>query len=416
MSVFTSKKLKGVYRFDFWHGGHRFSGTTGSTTRKAALKFEDAEREKAKAAVKAMAKAKASLAIDDVADRYWLQIGQHHVGSETTSRDLARLVKYFGATKLMTDIHDTDVAELVAWRRGQHVKSHKKEKPTNSRINSTAKAKRNQDKKNEVTIGHFVSPATVNRSTTEVLKKLFMFCKGEGVRFDDEPTWKKHKLPEPEERVRELHDHETKAIDANMRDDYKPIFDFVMASGWRRGAAVTLQWSEVNWSTKTITKLGKGNRRITLRITPSIHAILWPLVGHHDSAVFTYVAEKTKKNTDGDVVIVRGQRYPITAEGLKTRWRRTRDDAGLIDFRFHDFRHDTATKLLRQTGNLKIVQKMLGHKRITTTGKYAHVLDDDVANALEALNASRRVSVNIDTNTSGEITGGSEAEPIAKAG
>jgi site-specific recombinase XerD len=58
------------------------------------------------------------------------------------------------------------------------------------------------------------------------------------------------------------------------------------------------------------------------------------------------------------------------------------------DFRFHDFRHDLGTKLLRQTGNLKLVQKALKHADIKTTTRYAHVLSEEVAEALETLQKS----------------------------
>ena len=76
---------------------------------------------------------------------------------------------------------------------------------------------------------------------------------------------------------------------------------------------------------------------------------------------------------------MRGQRYPLTFNGIKTQWRRLRTRAGLTDFRFHDFRHDVGTKLLRQTGNLKLVQKALNHADIKTTTRYAHVLTEEVA-------------------------------------
>lgn len=396
MSVFKTKKSGAVYWYSFDIDRNRFSGSTRCTTRKTAEAFEAVEKDKAKKAIAAQAKVKHSMAIDDVAARYWNQIGQHHAGADTTSRDLARLVTYFGKAKLMTDISDVDVSALVAWRRGQHVKSTKKTKP--GKIVKVTNLE--TGKCNNLLQTKMVAAATVNRSTTEVLKKLFTFTKNsEGVRYDHEPKWKSHFLKEPEERVRELHDHEAKAIDDNMRDDYAPFFDFVRASGWRQGAAVELKWSEVNFGTKTITKLGKGGRRITLQITPSIHAILWPLQGHHPESVFTYVAMKTKKSQSsetGKIIgtynksdIIRGQRYPMTKSGLKTRWRRTRDDAGIKDFRFHDFRHDVGTKLLRQTGNLKLVQKALGHANLKTTSKYAHVLEDEVASAIEAMNTRR---------------------------
>jgi site-specific recombinase XerD len=62
------------------------------------------------------------------------------------------------------------------------------------------------------------------------------------------------------------------------------------------------------------------------------------------------------------------------------------------DFRFHDYRHDFATKLLRETHNLKLVQKALNHADIKTTTKYAHVLDDEVAAGMDAVQKSRKKS------------------------
>ena len=58
------------------------------------------------------------------------------------------------------------------------------------------------------------------------------------------------------------------------------------------------------------------------------------LQGHHPEYVFTYVAERTR---DGRM---KGERYPLTYSGVKIAWRRLRKRAGVIGFRFHDFRHD----------------------------------------------------------------------------
>ncbi|UPT93373.1 site-specific integrase [Bradyrhizobium barranii subsp. apii] len=104
--------------------------------------------------------------------------------------------------------------------------------------------------------------------------------------------------------------------------------------------------------------------------------------------MFTYVARRTKKSGG----LVRGQRYPVTYNGLKTMWRRTRAAAGVSGFRFHDFRHDFATKLLRETKNLKLVQRALNHADIKTTTKYAHVVDDEVAAGVDAMQKSRKKS------------------------
>ena len=90
--------------------------------------------------------------------------------------------------------------------------------------------------------------------------------------------------------------------------------------------------------------------------------------------------------------IVRGQRYPLTINGAKSAWQRMRAKAGVKDFRFHDFRHDFGTKLLRDTGNLKLVQKALNHGDIKSTLRYAHVLDEEVAAAIERVAKSRKKS------------------------
>jgi integrase len=66
-----------------------------------------------------------------------------------------------------------------------------------------------------------------------------------------------------------------------------------------------------------------------------------------------------------------------------------RKRAGLKGFRFHDVRHDMATKLLRQTKNLKLVSRALNHSDIKTTSRYAHVFDSEVSEALQRLSRSK---------------------------
>jgi integrase len=131
-------------------------------------------------------------------------------------------------------------------------------------------------------------------------------------------------------------------------------------------------------------KPGKGGRLVTVPITDTIREILWPLREHHPEMVFTYLAARTCRER------VKGRRYPITYSGVKTAWRRLRKRAGVHGFRFHDFRHDHATKLLRESRNLKLVQKALNHRNIKTTLRYAHVLDEEIAEAMERVAKSRK--------------------------
>jgi integrase len=263
MSIWKPKNSP-FYRYDFWLGGHRFHGATECTTRKEAKAVEAVERDKAKALVMAMKRSRASLLIDDVAARLWNDSAQHDADSDATSTNIARIVNYFGKAKPLTDIDHNEAKKMVAWRRGHHIKDRKK--------------------------APLISNATVNRSATKVLQRLFTFAKAEGAQFEHEPKWTELLLPEPLERVRELQDDEATALDAAMRADYEPFFEFVRASGLRQKECVTLRWTEVNFSTRQIVRIGKGGRRVVFPVTDAIREILFPLQGQHPEFVFTYVA------------------------------------------------------------------------------------------------------------------------------
>ena len=79
-----------------------------------------------------------------------------------------------------------------------------------------------------------------------------------------------------------------------------------------------------------------------------------------------------------------GERRPIAYEGLTSEMQRALAKAGIRDFSFHDLRHTAATRVLRATGNMRVVQRMLRHENIKTTAKYAHAQADDVLAGMEA--------------------------------
>ena len=357
MSVYRPKGSP-YFHFDFQMRGVRFHGSTRCGNKRQAQEIEKTERNKAKERLKASGRGPARLTIDAAAGRYWTEVGQHHACREETWTNLERLVTYFGKDKPLDEITDDDVARMVAWRRGHRRWGRKSQS--------------------------LIAPATVNRSTTEVLQKLFCHARRTWkVRFDNEPDWGRHMLREPQERVRELRADEGDRLDENVRADYEPFLSFARASGQRFRECLLLNWSDVDWTELVITTQGKGGRAIIIPITSTIASILWPLRGHHPERVFTYIADRTRAGR------VKGQRYPMTVSGAKSQWRRLRKKAGIENFRFHDIRHDVGTKLLRDTGNLKLVQRALNHADIKTTTRYAHVLNEEVAEALEQVQRSQ---------------------------
>ena len=123
MSVYKNRDGRSPYwHFDFQIKGYRFHGSTKQTTRREAEAVERQEREKAKALVKQLAAAQSSLRLDDVAERYWNEVGQHLAGADTTEHRLALLIEFLGKDKIITEITDDDVTKLVAWRRGHRAR------------------------------------------------------------------------------------------------------------------------------------------------------------------------------------------------------------------------------------------------------------------------------------------------------
>lgn len=361
MSVYKRPDSQ-TYSYDFQLKGRRFSGTLQTGNKREAERLEEKEREKAKAILAAEGEFRSDdLTWEVAASRYWHEVGQHHVNAETTWKSLGWLTQAIGPKTKMTAINDSMVAELVARRRAET-------KPTNRKKKTATPPKR-------------VGPATVNRTMTEPLRKVYNRAKNVWKAKVGDVTWRTHLLPEPRERVREASRDEQAAIMERLSRGYDAAVDFAFASGCRRMEVVGLVWARVDFGNKQFTVIGKGGKSRIIPMTKALFDILWSQQGNHPEAVFTYEAARTRKM--GDQQIIRRKRYPITDAGLRTAMRRAVDSAGVINFRFHDTRHTMATRTLRAS-NIKVVQNLLGHERLTTTEKYAHAMVEDVRAAMEA--------------------------------
>jgi integrase len=82
-----------------------------------------------------------------------------------------------------------------------------------------------------------------------------------------------------------------------------------------------------------------------------------------------------------------GKRGPLTAQGLQRIWKAAIKRAGLPkELSIHSARHTIAVHLLRKTGNLRQVQKQLGHSSpATTANMYADISFEDMQDGLNGL-------------------------------
>jgi integrase len=351
-----------TFSYDFEVGGCRFSGDTGATSKREARRIQEVERTKARDLARAgRLSAGRNMTLGDASIRYMLEVGQFHRHNLVTLGCLEWLEQQLGKATRLVDISDDDIARIVAVRRTEVRRVGRAETRTKR-----------------------VSPATVNRTATEPLRKVLTRARKAWKIPVQEIDWSQHMLAEPRERVREASIGEEAAVMAPLERGYDAATTLMFMDGCRRMEVVGLVWSRIDFFGRQYTVIGKGGKSRTIPMTDDTYDLFWAQRGHHPEAVFTFIAQKTRREHGQ----IRGQRYPITEHGLRSAQVRAIALSGVQNFRPHDTRHTAATRVLR-VSNLKVVKQLLGHEDIATTDKYAHALADDVKAALAASRPTR---------------------------
>jgi integrase len=94
---------------------------------------------------------------------------------------------------------------------------------------------------------------------------------------------------------------------------------------------------------------------------------------------------------DGRIIDARENNKPRA--DLNRPWARIRKHAKLEGFRLHDLRHSFASVGASSGLGLAIVGKLLGHKETSTTARYAHLADDPVRRAANAISNTLSISL-----------------------
>ena len=95
-----------------------------------------------------------------------------------------------------------------------------------------------------------------------------------------------------------------------------------------------------------------------------------------------------------------------TVRELRTEWDKARKIMGLAEdpeFVFHACRHTCATRLVDARVHLLVIQRFLGHKRIETTQRYAHVRPETLEDALALRKAHRSRLIQIQKRGKGDL-------------
>lgn len=337
------------WQYDFQRGGQRFYGSTGTANKRAAQRYIDnlvnqiAEGTQNRPAIN----------LNDACDQYWIDKGQHEKSARTTEYQLANLIEGLGANKLLSAITVKDFRHYIAKRRVE------------------------------------VSNTSVNREW-ELARRVWKHVAQS--HHVGEIKWGELRLSEPQERVRELTAKEETGLFEKLPESLKPVVEFAILSGQRRSAIVGLRWDKIDWSNGEAEIVNKGGGLHRFPLSPALIQLILEQPQLDDCPfVFTYICERPAPKRKDRPQRRKGHRYPFTLQGWNRKWRKALADAGITDFRFHDLRHTSATRIIRATGNLKAAGKLLGHTDIRTTSRYAHVGMDDLR-ALMSGTESRNIT------------------------
>ena len=98
------------------------------------------------------------------------------------------------------------------------------------------------------------------------------------------------------------------------------------------------------------------------------------------------IQARKKVITDSDALFLSNRNTRISTRQVQERMKLWLAWAGLDGkITVHGLRHTFATALYARTRNLLLVSKALGHAQVATTQVYAHIADEDLEDALEAL-------------------------------
>ncbi|RDH84504.1 MAG: hypothetical protein DIZ80_03220 [endosymbiont of Galathealinum brachiosum] len=154
-------------------------------------------------------------------------------------------------------------------------------------------------------------------------------------------------------------------------DHLTPMTLLTINTGLRRGEMFDLKWTDINLDTKTLTIHGKTAKSGQTRHIPLNHEVIKTLTQWKIHASDNELIFPNKK----------GNRFHT----IKRSWASIIKSAGITGFRWHDLRHDFASKLVMAGVPLNTVRELLGHTDLKTTLRYAHLAPDHKADAVERL-------------------------------
>lgn len=180
-------------------------------------------------------------------------------------------------------------------------------------------------------------------------------------RLHESPIGDRYLLPEEFQELLEACDEEL-----------RPFVHLAALTGIRQGALLAIHWEDIEPDLSFITVRAETTKTGESRRVP---------LNNEARQVLQQIGPRAI-----------GQVFPFE-EFPRNRWNRVRAELGwdttkvrrLHNWRFHDLRHCCASWLVMADVPLYKVGRILGHKQLATTQRYAHLTESSLADAMEKI-------------------------------
>ena len=156
-------------------------------------------------------------------------------------------------------------------------------------------------------------------------------------------------------------------------DYLKPMVLVALNTGIRRNALFSLEWGDIDFQAGTIllrAEAAKSKKHLIIPMNATTRE--------------TLAAWKKQSGKDSGLVFVN----PLTGKkftNCNSAWESLLKAAQIENFRWHDMRHDFASRLVMNGVDLNTVRELLGHSDMKMTMRYAHLAPETKRMAVDTL-------------------------------
>ena len=135
----------------------------------------------------------------------------------------------------------------------------------------------------------------------------------------------------------------------------------LLLTGCRRNEILTMRWGDVDLEARELNLVDSKTGARTVPLSPEAVEVLLNI-----------------PRMDGNPYVIVSKIRGRHLRNLNGPWNLIRKRAGIEDMRLHDCRHSFASRALALGEGLPMIGRLLGHARVETTARYAHLARDSV--------------------------------------